>query len=239
MKPILEYVALFELALAAVAIYLAFKHSQGLHRTIRDLEEIRDTLTTRYLDQAPKYFGAIVSLIAGAKESIEIICDFPAYGRFTAPAAFIQYSAQLRSKLEAGMAVQITCPDLDGRRDGANSQFGGARNWERQKATDSSFQKKLDEFLKHRKPPVHAADLDYKGFLGLFEAENSKMLDALEGANVSQAGRHIPVLCWIIDKSEAIFAFVSVLGVEHGFYTRDVRFIVALQEMGRKYAKGQ
>jgi hypothetical protein len=183
----------------------------------------------------PKYLQNIAQLIAGANESIEIICDFPAYGRFSDPGAFLSYRAQLDSKQQEGKEVQITCLDRERRREIAYNQFGGPTYWP-QKKTSESFQKRLTAFLKSSKPSIDPADLDYNRFLDLIEAEDSWMLDHhLARARVNQVNRHIPVFFWIVDKKEAIFAIASLSDVEYGFYTRDTRLLTAFQDMRKTY----
>jgi hypothetical protein len=52
-------------------------HTVALQTQTRDLEEVRQSLSTRYPGQFPQYYPSIVDLLGRAKREIIIFCDFP------------------------------------------------------------------------------------------------------------------------------------------------------------------
>jgi hypothetical protein len=109
------------LVLALIALGVGLWHLGEIRKVIRDarnhttaLEEVRGSLSTRYIGQFPQYYPSIVELVGRAKQNILIFCDFPAYGSLTDPKSWLSYKQTLERKmLQDDMKVAVTCLDKD------------------------------------------------------------------------------------------------------------------------------
>src|ERR1051325_10025570 len=86
------------LALAVVALVIAIVHLTELDKTVQRLENIQDGLSTRYLGNYPAFFRQIVKVVGSAQKNLVIVCDFPAYGSFSEPSTFEDYSYAIKKR---------------------------------------------------------------------------------------------------------------------------------------------
>jgi hypothetical protein len=80
---------------ALYSILLARRHSATLHNQIKQLDLIRDNLSTRYIGPFPDHMRAIVDGVRGAQRSIRIMCDAPAYAAYSTPQLYAEYKSAL------------------------------------------------------------------------------------------------------------------------------------------------
>src|SRR5216684_3064260 len=70
------------------------------------LDAILRTQSTRHIGQFPDYIAFIAQFIAGAQKEVAILCDFPAYGSFSAHHDFLKYRQVIETKIDEGGICQ-------------------------------------------------------------------------------------------------------------------------------------
>lgn len=202
------------------------------------LDSINDALTTRHIGQFPDYMKTIVDLVGKSNKNVTILCDFPAYGCFSAPSDFLAYRQTLERKIEEGKLVRITSLDSPSRGALSREQFSleekDLGKWEEWKTKN---QERLTIFLNSHGGTT-VGDLTLKHFTYLLEEEDQRMLKRpFKKENSTATKEYIPVYFWIIDESEAVFSIPSFTerATEHGFHTSDHRLILGLKDLEARY----
>jgi len=202
------------------------------------LEEVRRTLSTRYIGKFPEYYGEIVSLIERAKNRIVIFCDYPAYGSFSDPDTWLTYHQTLQRKLlKDDVLVELTCLNETRRKRSVEEQFFDPDNTWEDCLKNPDFRKKLEDLLnKHPKAPALTA-LTQTDFAEVLEADEHNALDDLATAKICEIDSYMPLYFWLIDDISAVFSLPSFSekALEYGFATTDQRLIAALLEMRDRY----
>ena len=219
-------VGVSEITLATVAILVAMRHATKLGALVETTRAIVDTSSTRYLEHFPHYLSRIAEFLAKATSRIDILCDFPAYGRFSSIQAFIDYKTVLeRKQVEDDFTINLTCLSPTYRRQALTQQFSSSFSGVR----SAPFLKQLDVFLRdYGNQTDNSENIGLERFADLAETANMAMVtDALHRRNFVEVDQPIHIFFWMIDQREAIFSIVnrSEKGLEHGFFTRDDRLI--------------
>jgi hypothetical protein len=226
------------LILAVLAMLIGIWHLAEIRRTMVRLDEVRGSLSTRYLGQFPEFIPEIVSHLQRAKRKITIFCDFPAYGHFSDRRSWLNYGQTIKNKTFDKVHVSLTCFDEARRYDFNTEQFSqveeGWDEWKR----DPQIERKLKELLVSRGKDADVDALTKKEFAKLLEdTEQDMLLDEFLNAEKVEVNKDIPLYFWIIDDAEAIFAIPSFSDetTEYGFFTSDPKLISAFQQIVKRY----
>jgi hypothetical protein len=218
---------------AVVAIVLAYAHAYHLRRQVRHLDEIRTWLPTQPIGVFPSYLHNIADLVKRARESIVIMCDYPAYGVFSDPDAYFNYSRELADKLHMRKLVSLTCLDDAWRTTGTRAEFSkhlpGWNRWRRKEVRN------IRELLhRHNCDEARAATVTIDEIVELLRVDDARMLEnTFLTADVKTVSDTLPLYFWLIDGKEAIFAIPSFSdrAIERGFFTHDPDLIAGLLDI--------
>jgi hypothetical protein len=216
----------------------AGRQTTELHSLADRLEEIRGSLSTRYIGEFPHYISDLAHLIGRAEENILICCDIPAYGHFSDRQNWVEYSYEIQKKANDGITIQLACFSEQGRLRNHYEQFSTDEQLWNQWKRDPKAKEHLNQFLKSHKSKVEIEALTMMQFANLLEETDKQMLNGpFVNATLYEIDGYIPMYFWLVDKNEAIFAIPSFTNTqsEYGFRTSDPKLISALVEMGEHY----
>jgi hypothetical protein len=215
-------------------------HKKELESHKNTLDLILRGLSTHHIGQFPEYIMPIANLVEEAKGEIVILCDFPAYGSFSAPHDFLRYRQALERKMDEGKDVRITCLDAEARVQLSHEQFSvEPKTWDKWKKRQANHERLL-AFLSSTENNTNIAELTVNRFAMLLEEQDARLLKQnLLVANVKEISGHIPLYFWLIDGEKAIFSIPSFSekASEHGFYTIDPHLITGLQDLEARYRR--
>lgn len=202
------------------------------------IDEVKRSLSTRYIGQYPEYLSQIVALIKGAREQIVIFCDCPAYGRFSDPNGWLEYRQEIERKDRQRVHISITCLNKKSRSQFNREQFAREmKDWDQWKQT-AVAKERIKELLDYHAPSKTIETLSADGFQDLLEEADSHMLrETFARAEKRDTGSYMPVYFWIVDRDRAIFSIPSFHEetTEYGFITSDQQLISAFTEVLRRY----
>jgi hypothetical protein len=219
---------------------LSESHKKELesHRNMLDL--ILRGLSTHHIGQFPEYIIPIANMIEEAKSEIVLLCDFPAYGSFSAPHDFLRYRQVLERKMDEGKAVRITCLNAQARVQLTREQFSiELRTWDKWKKRSTNHER-LAAFLRSNENGANVNTLTVEQFAVLLEEQDARLLrQYLLVADVKEISGHVPLYFWLIDGVKAIFSIPSFSekASEHGFYTMDPHLITGFQDLEARYRR--
>jgi hypothetical protein len=202
------------------------------------LDAILRTQSTRHIGQFPDYIARIAQFIGEAKKEVAILCDFPAYGSFSAHHDFLKYRQAIETKVDEGLRVKITCLDSSSRVSLVHQQFSAEeRIWEEWRQAPQN-RDRLKTFIQAHAGEISADSISAEQFAALIEEEDSRTLKTYyAGAEIVQTKEHIPFYCWLVDGDSAIFAIPSFSekSLEHGFSTLDPHLISGFEGIRSRY----
>ena len=206
-----------------------------LETTVIKLTAVQESLSTRYLGPFPSYFDAIVDELEKAHTSIEIYCDMPAYGYYSAEEASLRYQHVLQRKGRT-VPIELTCLNAETRRRHTYEQFTEAV-WSRL-LNDKQKREQLIKFLT-RRHVANPEDADRHTFVRTMDEADLFFLREVFPKPPNEISTDIPFYLWIVDGTSAIFAIPSPTDKEDwdepGFITSDQTLIKALQDMSSRY----
>jgi hypothetical protein len=231
--------------IAIIALLLAFAHGRNLSKAqsrldkvTEDLKKVLETLPTQPLYEFPHYLHRIAQLVSDAKRSIIVCSDYPAYGSFSNPVAYLKYGNSLRTKcLENHVTVAIYCLNTENRRKSTIEEFK-EEDWVAYKRENEKLIRDYLTIHSHdlSEEALRYDDLTYEAFLSLIINEDTNSLASeFGGASVKELKEKPPVYFWYIDDA---MVFVIPSGprlTENGFYTRDPHLINGVLDLAQRY----
>ena len=234
------------ITLGIVALLVGIYHVREIRLVLRDtkaelknLKTIEGSISTRYLAEFPFFITDIVKLIKEARAEVDIFCDIPAYGQFTARSDWIQYSQAIES-LDENVKITLTCLNPERRVAFYHEQFLQDTSWEKWKDLPVNKERLKHLLLAKKVSLEEIASLKEERFVGFLEDTNSLMIQtALVRADVREIEFFMPTYFWLVDGTDAIFSSPSFSGghSEYGFITTDQKLIDALREMRQRIAR--
>lgn len=205
-----------------------------------DLKNIRESLSTRYLGGLTDYYPQLIEQIKSAKKSIEILCDFPAYGCFTHPDYWLAYHDELRNKRINKIHIHFKCQDEEFRNKADAEFFSQMKRdwsgWLVEPGNRAQLRKFLDCMSYEN---LNVDELTEPKFNELIkEADELTLKDCFAGkGTISEVKAIVRLDYWIIDKYKAIFAFTNYAhgSSRSGFFTTDQKLISALKDIGDSF----
>ena len=193
-----------------------------------NLMYIRESMSTQYVGEHPIHMPEIAKLLGKATTSVEILCDVPGYGHYSARERYADYRAALERLANSNVKIAMAFYTKTLARRAAISAYG--RSFD-----DIS---KAPEFIKHTanmEQPVTSAEDFYdlivdKGYVRCYNH-----FDELPSSSVAIIPVYKPVQIyfWIIDGRQAVFSIAS-LGLkpsEFAFTTSDAKLIIVFQRL--------
>jgi hypothetical protein len=200
------------------------------------LNSILLTQSTHHIGQFPDYISAIAELIGQAKKGIVILCDFPAYGSFSASHDFLKYRHAIERKIDEDVPVKITYLSPACRLALTREQFSKEEKiWDGWKKKNHE---RFRAFLQSHDSEISVDDLSIEQFAAFLEEEDVRMVDeTFARADTLPTDTYIPLYFWLIDESSAVFAIPSFSekSTEHGFYTLDPHLISGFLDIEARY----
>jgi hypothetical protein len=218
-----------------------------------DIKDIRNSMSTRYIGRMITYYERVIDLIKSAEDTIDILCDYPAYGCFTDPRHWSAYSRVLQDiKRRGKVSISLTCPDQKHRDENDKKNYF-PRAWN--KSTWDEWKQEcgdeIELFLKFAGYENQSVDeLARAAFFKIFWAlDRSTLKDCFGKTNfhetvevhnkveIREVNGIPPLDFWVIDKTKAIFAFSNYArgSSRYGFSTEHEKLISAFGEIRDSY----
>jgi len=189
----------------------------------RDAKLTRDSLSTRSVGQFPNFLTDIVQVLERARSEIVILCDFPAYGRFSNADTWRAYSEAILSKSASDVRVSCVFLTPEARLDFSRKQFPEAAQsdlrW-KQQLVARPFRDNLFSFLKRHNREVEIATISFETFLEILEIDDKLALrTTFRDAEIIVTADSMPLYFWIADRRMGVFSFPTYTGskTEFGF----------------------
>jgi len=194
--------------------------SGDLAKQTSGLKDISGSVSTRFVGAFPENMREIIELLKSARETIEIVVDFPGYGQYSALKYHKEYIKALIEARHKKVAIRIICYQLALVRKERMEQFPDItpEEWA-QKISEKKFNDYFAEFKDLPRPGDRA---------GLRDALTRRDRGLIEELHHPQlTWKFHPELAafflWRIDNAEAIFTFKNVGRTDVGlsFRTHD------------------
>src|ERR1700704_7064515 len=184
------------------------------------LKDISGSVSTRFVGAFPENMREIIEVLRNAKETIEIVVDFPGYGQYSALQYHKDYIQALIDARQKRVGIRIICYHLPLVLRERMEQFPDlpADEWI-QKTTEKKFKDYFAEFTDIPRPENRA---------GLREALTTRDRALIKKLSQQQVtwkfhSELAAFFLWRIDNAEAIFTFKNVGRTDVGlsFRTHD------------------
>jgi hypothetical protein len=211
------------------------------------LRQVERSMSTRYLGTFPKYLDEITEVVSGAKDSILILCDLPAYGCFSDPPGSTEYAQAIERKINAGVDVRVIFFAAERQKEFLGEFFSVLRiaDWERYKYTPEN-RLRIEQFVERNRqaaglPHVTLESLTRDDLVTLILAKSAqtfehKFMPAKESLVTTE---EMPVYFWVADNRKAVFTISSRSegATDYGFRTTSTDLITAFSDMWNVYAR--
>jgi hypothetical protein len=198
-------------------------------------EIISESITTRYVGNFPDNMNEMIKLIPSTQKKLFIVCDVPAFGHFSNPEGFRQYSLALQTLLNRTShkpEIILVNYDLKRRISNSASQFKMPVN---ELLDNDAYKNYFNYWGEDRKEPKVENLEDFCIWLDIRHQKFQADLEE-KGAKVYETSRDLRAFVWIVDDREAIFSFYNY-GSENrevSFRTNDKRLIESLELIARE-----
>lgn len=224
-----------------IALVIAGWQFYQARKQTNELSEIKDSLSTRFIDRFPDYLIKINDLLNEAKNSIEIVCDVPGFGHFSQPDNWFEYLEIIRKKKHQGLNINITFHNREIRQKFRKEQFAQASGgkWNDWKL-NPEIKPKMEKFLKKSNIEISVDKIEFSEFINLLESSENEIINHdFKGLSITEVKSNIAIYFWIIDGRKAIFAIPSFSKeypgfLTYGFITSDPRLISTFHALKRK-----
>ena len=230
----LNALAILGFALAIWQTREAIRQNRQTIEQAKHLDVIRESLSTRYLEQFPHFVPRVVEVIQSAERNLLIVCDYPCYALFSSYSMWLSYEAAIKQAANRGVIVSISCLTADRRREVLREQFGITACTSDKWKSDTGVQGLLKAFLRREAPDGDVANIRFSEFEELLEAAHTiTMKHSFRGVQLKEVASVLPIYFWIADDVQAVFSIPSWTNHdrEQGFITSDNKLILALRKI--------
>ena len=208
--------------LAAVAIVFAVVQFVDSRFQKRDMKEIADSMSTRFIGQFPNNMTEVVAVVRQAKTALDILVDVAAYGHYSTPLLFEEFLKEINTKRKLKVRMIVYHSDIYTKL--RLEQFP-EKTYEEERR--SARYRKFFEANRRLTEPT-----TWKGFQDMLLSEQAVHLKTIQNMKVDIRTindlRFISI--WLEDRKDAVFSFQNA--VEHekevSFRTRDGNLITTL-----------
>ena len=177
----------------------------------------------------PGFFPVLCQNLEGARKSIDILCDYPAYGLFSDYETHCRYKEILARKAGEGVTLHVLSPNRAVQKELLIKQFDiDARSWGEIR-DDENFNTKLLQFEEIHQRTFPDADSFVTHFLEIQE----KMYAESMQIHHKVISMKPPLLYWITDKAQAVISIPTFSSdvYEVGLKTKDRDIIQTLMSI--------
>lgn len=211
-------------------------------RLLRQISKIEEGLSTKYLDEFPKFIPEITRIISDAKEKVYILCDYPAYGCFTDSKEWQAYDNKLLEKKINKVPISVITNTAKKRKEMIKQQFDPIE-WKKWLEDEGNIIKMKNYFLTQGKDPNDVSKIqNFDEFLLTLDESDESVLRKTFTDNVVEkflTDELIPINLWIVDEKLAVFTLPSYSTsgkrTEFGFRTSDKKLLSSLTELFKTY----
>ncbi len=199
------------------------------------IKGILEMNATYYAGTLPDNMREINKLIGRARRQLTILVDFPAYGSFSGPEQFLEYSRAIDSACTRGVNVRLHTFEPGRARTAAAKQFED-ESFDGIKAKPT-FKLWVDHLHKGV-PPANCTE-----FVEFLLKDDERFVNHLTGTSIvveRDVSSDPPVYIWVRDHEEAIFSFYNLRGgdsSEISFRTTNPELIKLLEKIGTQPPK--
>ena len=236
-QDLISLATLASLIIACWQIYAARKQTSSLR-------QIQDSVSTRYIGDLTRFYPEVITLIENAQKSIDIFCDYPAYGCFTNSRYWRAYYNALVEKQEKGkVRISLTCPKLPVRHENDETKYFPTvteENWSGWRAYNRDNLRMFllntpdkQQNISHSNVEKFIDNLSRNSFFEMLLLADQWMLkNCFDDEDARFVEYSPPIDFWIVDGMSAIFALSNYKeGMsQYGFKTTDHKLIDALQK---------
>lgn len=216
--------------------------TEEMQKQIGQIQDIRRSLTTSFIGDFPDFVPQVISLIESAEKSLAIFCDIPAYAAFTSPKYFFNYRQVIERKINQKIKVEIAFLNQEWRQRAFDEQFSKQQNdcinWnENDRAKLDNFINEFPNSLLKDNLTLEVSELNKIRLFDLIEELDLFTIKMLSNAKPLEITSNMPLLFWLKDDIEAIFAIPAYEGdiKTLGFKTSDRSLIESLKYMSFRY----
>ena len=212
---------------------------ENSEKTLMELKEVGESLTTHRIAESPNYTTEITKLVSKAKESLHITTIYPTNGIYSAPDSWDDLeNALIKCQRIPGFVVSICLSgSREARKNALELQFSAASESGWAEWSSQPPNAVLLPRFARRYRYKHEAFKDFAAFIEFSLDVQDRILEEVYWqAKPDETDQFIPLLSWIIDGSEAIFAIANSNGKSTGFLTRDQNMIDSFESVRKRYA---
>lgn len=196
----------------------------------KDLQDISNSVSTRFVGAFPENMRSINELIGGSKDVL-IITDTPSYGHFSNPYEHNLYIKRLKEITEAEGKVRVLVYNDNIRMESIKDQFS---SYSLDEIKELKSYKKYIKYLERKKKRKIKHDKIEDFFQHLFD-EGSEIIHELRrsGVEIKKTSEKQQIFIWIGDNSrQAVFSMLNYgpTNREVSFRTYDQKFIEILRD---------
>ena len=206
---ILTLVAMLLTGLALLATAHQIDQGREMTRILKDqeremtriLKDLSQSVSTEYVGAFPEFVPKITELLGTAKKDVKIMCDIPAYGKYSNPEEYRRYFSALVSLDAERVVVSLTVYTEKKENEALAVQF------------NEPFEKLQGQNLKEHEGRIGKKIQNIEQLRKSLACENEKECKRFEYEYVTHFTRvekHMPVYFWIIDGQVAIFSFAGL-----------------------------
>ncbi len=233
-----EILTIVGLGLTVIALALAVYQSFSAKAHTIELQDIKDSMSTRYLGEYPDFIPQISEVISKAKYEVSIVNSVVTTGIFSFRTGWLEYRTTIEKLLDKGKTVNIMMLNKERRQKFEDEQFPNtAEKWEAWKVEPKN-KTKIEVFLKHYYPDASFNTLTKALFIEILDdVHNNSLKQSFVAANIVELDEHIPINIWIVDNKQAIFTVpITINGyTDKGFITSDARLIESFNGIIERY----
>lgn len=230
---------LFALVLTVMGTYFAIKSIRDGAAMTRDLRLVFDHLTTKTLGPYPDYMPELERLIAGARESVVIACDFPGYGVWSDRGKYNLFVKTLenrkaeRVRMGRSFEVHLVVLDKKNRAQALEERFPEATWREYVRRGGFGRSRRLYEELEN----TQVSEKRETFIQEMADRQQRAMDGDLRFADRWETSHLMPMHLFIADGERAIFAIPGYGEelAEYGFYTEESGLVRALRSVWEHY----
>lgn len=237
-------------ALTLIALFFAIWHlrrnfkdgkairdtSSKLETVLNDLQEVSDSLSTRYIGEISDTLLEVSRMIDSTPPNTRllILVASPVPVFFSDPPLFARYSQSIVQAFLRGVSIRMICMNEEHRFRRLKLQF--PTNSDQYTAWIQRNEPLLHLFLNQWYPEITDSSVDGTTLVTLVRDAQTKCFQrSIRDLNIPvlEVDEMITTQAWIKDTKEAIFSFQAdpTRAASHGIKTTDGRLILALQDM--------
>jgi hypothetical protein len=216
--------------LALMALFFGFVQYKDARRHTRKMEDIANSMSTRYIGTFPRDLEDIAEIVSRADHDFVALVSFVSYGQYAKPEGFDRLLQEVKAAKRRKVNVVFYVYDDDPALKTLQSRFPES-NW----ATEIQSECYRAFFAFN---PGMTRPSSHEEFLNMYrrlEGEARSQL-ADKGVSIQLLNNQERLYFWLGDDKDAVFSFVSASGGDPlCFRTRDARMIETFQRVLKPY----